>query len=260
MKAIAANPLLNAYYALIGGTVMTIHGLNQYKSHATTERGIRNFQWVLPGVLARSAQPDYQSGDRQHEINFLKADFLKQKGITCVISSNKYALPAHSKTLLNTHGIAYYHFCIEDFKPASPEQLRRVADIVEANRKRGAALIYCGFGEGRTGTMVAGWAMVAHFPKQAGANLATLGTRSNLRANFGVETEDQANNVRRAANLTVELPGALPLPPGLGFGTAAPAPAGSGTPVNGPSGMGLPDDAAMPQFNFANFSSGWSDV
>ena len=239
---------------------MTVYGLNQYQSNLVTERGFRNFQWVLNGVLARSAQPNYTGSDRPHELSYLQADFLKKKGITCLISSNKYALPAHSKTLLSTHGIAYYHFEVEDYTAARPEQLRRAADIVEINRKKGATLIHCGYGEGRTGTMVAAWAMLAHLPSQAGANLDILCSRNNLKANFGVETADQARNIRIAARLPDTLPATLPFPPGLGFsgaGQSAPQPAsGAAAPFAGPSGIGMPDDMAMPQFNFANFSSG----
>lgn len=241
---------------------MPVFGLNQYQRHFVTERGFRNFQWVLNGVLARSAQPNYTGTDKEHEISYLQADFLKKKGITCLISSNQYALPKHCKTLLNTHGIAYYHFEIEDYAAATPEQLRRVAEIVEFNSKKGAALIHCGFGEGRTGTMVAGWAMVAHMPKQDGANLDVLCSQANLKANFGVETPDQARNIRRAARLTDTLPATLPFPPGLGLsgpGQPAPQPSGgSAPPFAGPSGIGMPDDLSMPQFNFANFSSGGS--
>lgn len=241
---------------------MPVYGLNEYQRHFVTESGFRNFQWVLNGVLARSAQPNYTGSDKEHEISYPQADFLKKKGITCLISSNQYALPKHSKTLLNTHGIAYYHFEVEDYKSATPEQLRRVAEIVEFNRKKGAALIHCGFGEGRTGTMVAGWAMVAHMPNQAGANLDVLCSRANLKDNFGVETEDQARSIRRAARLVDNLPATLPFPPGLGLsgpGQPAPQPSGgSAPPFAGPSGIGMPDDLSMPSISFA--SSGSSDI
>ena len=228
---------------------MTTHGLNTYQSNFITDRGFRNFQWVLPGVLARSAQPNYTGKDQPHEISFLQVDFLKKKGITCVISSNEYGLPDHSKTLLATYGIAYVHFGIDDFQAASPYQLMNAADIIEANRKRGATLVHCGFGEGRTGTIVAAWAMLKHMPAQAGVNINTMCTRSILKANFGVETEGQVANIRAAANLPATAPATLAYPPGLGF----PSSGSSGKSFSGP--MGLPDAASFPLISFSSFKS-----
>ena len=72
--------------------------LKQYKKHFVTERGFRNFQWVLDGVLARSSQPNYRETDGEHEFGFLQADYLKQKKITCVISSNEYAFQSTPKS------------------------------------------------------------------------------------------------------------------------------------------------------------------
>ncbi|MDN3637379.1 protein-tyrosine phosphatase family protein [Simiduia curdlanivorans] len=229
---------------------MTIHGLNTYQSHLTTDRGFRNFQWVLPGVLARSAQPNYSGKDESHDISFLQADFLKKKGISCVISSNQYELPDHSKTLLATYGIAYYHFRIEDYHAASPQQLKTAADIIEANRRRGATLVHCGFGEGRTGTIVAAWAMMKHMPTQAGVNINTMCTPSSLKDNFGVETPHQTANIRAAANLP-----ATPYPPGLGFQAVASASGGSAQSFSGPGGIGMPNAASVPSINFSSIKT-----
>lgn len=232
---------------------MAIHGLNTYQSNSTTDRGFRNFQWVLPGVLARSAQPNYKGKDAPHEIGFLQADFLKKKGITCVISSNEYELPDHSKKLLGSHGIAYFHFRIKDYTAASDKELMTVADIIEANRKRGATLVHCGFGEGRTGTMVAAWAMLKHMPTQAGVNINTMCTRAILKANFGVETDEQLANIRAAAKLPATAPTTLAFPPGLGFANFSPTSGGSGKSFSGP--RGLPSAASFPPLSFSSVKS-----
>lgn len=234
---------------------MTIHGLNTYQSHLTTDRGFRNFQWVLPGVLARSAQPNYSGKDEPHDISFLQADFLKKKGISCVISSNQYELPDHSKTLLVTYGIAYYHFRIEDYHAASPQQLKTAADIIETNRKRGATLVHCGYGKGRTGTIVAAWAMLKHMPAQAGANINVMCTLAGLKTNFGVETKDQLINIRAAANLPVTPQATLPYPPGLGFSTATSGAGSSAHSFSGPGGIGMPNATSFPPINFSSIKT-----
>ncbi|ABC31414.1 predicted protein-tyrosine phosphatase [Hahella chejuensis KCTC 2396] len=245
-----------------------IYGLNSYlRNSGAAQFGFKNFQWVLPGVLVRSSQPNYAGHDQPHTLSFVQVDFLKKKGVTCIISSNEYALEEHSKTLLKTYGISYYHFKIADFKAATPAQLINAAEIIEANKKKGATLVHCGFGEGRTGTIVAGWAMTKHMKTQAGADINTMCSASSLRTNFGVETPDQVESIRAAAKLPSSYPETIPLPLGLssaasfggamGSGPSFIGPKGSG--FSGPSGLGMPDDASTPGFFFANFSSGNSD-
>ncbi|MBU6952279.1 protein-tyrosine phosphatase family protein [Hahella sp. HN01] len=246
-----------------------IYGLNNYQSIGhTAQFGFRNFQWVLPGVLVRSSQPNYAGHDQPHTLSFVQVDFLKKKGITCIISSNEYALEEHSKTLLKTYGISYYHFKIADFKAATPAQLLKAAEIIEANRKRGATLVHCGYGEGRTGTIVAGWAMTKHMKTQTGADINAMCNSLSLKGNFGVETADQVESIRAAAKLpsnSATTPLTLGLGSGASFGAlmgSAPSftgPNGSGVGFSGPSGLGMPDDASMPGFFYANFSSGNSD-
>ena len=80
----------------------------------------------------------------------------------------------------------------------TPAQLRTVADLIEHNRTRpqdpGATLIYCGAGQGRTGTYVAGWAMLKYLDN-------VLDKKSMLNLNFlsrqfGVERSEQALAVK----------------------------------------------------------------
>lgn len=233
--------------------------LKQYQKHYVTERGFRNFQWVLDGVLARSSQPNYRETDGEHEFGFLQADYLKQKKITCVISSNEYGIPEHSKKLLATHGISYYHFKLEDHHPLPPEELVAAAEIIEGNRKRGATLVYCGFGQGRTGTIVAAWAVLKHMNLSPAA-LSGFCNYPNLKSEFGVEYQAQVDNIRAAANLPEDLSNLLPDLPLFGMSPAASSGGffggGGGS---GPSGLGLPDDMSEPAFKFANFSNDEDD-
>ena len=223
--------------------------LKQYKKHFVTERGFRNFQWVLDGVLARSSQPNYQEIDGKHDFGFLQADFLKQKKITCVISSNEFGIPEHSKKLLATHGISYSHYKLEDRRALKPEQLVAAAEIIEGNRKRGATLVYCGFGQGRTGTIVAAWAVLKH-KNLSPAALSGFCNYTNLRSEFGVEEQNQVNAIRAAANLQEDLTN---LQQDLGTAASSGGFFGGGG-GGGPSGLGLPDDMSEPAFKFANFS------
>jgi protein-tyrosine phosphatase len=239
------------------------YGLNKYKSNTRTQFGFRNFQWVLEGVLARSSQPNYRNTDEDHDMGPHSVQFLKFNKIGAVISANHCDLKHASQVALGNAGIQYHHYRVGDYQPPTRFHLLNAADVIEANRAKGrATLVYCGYGEGRTGTFVSGWAMQKHIPQQAGANVANLCDHMFLKDFFGVETGAQALAVRDAAGIAAPAPPAYP--PGLGFQAGA-----SGASVNsftgpnasGPSGLGLPADNNL-GLGFANFNgsggSSWS--
>lgn len=191
-----------------------------------------NFQWVVNddklGRLARSSQPNYLGMDQIHTVRPIDVTFLKHNRIRCVISAN---------------------------------QLERATKAIEHySSQGGATLVYCGAGQGRTGTFTAGWAMLAFMRKQKVTDIDGMCNLDFLGDNFGVEKSEQVNAIRSAVGLNPtpiqniaqfsSTPGFSSFPP-PGFMNM-----GSGS--SGPSGLGLPDDDNFGIPSYANFGSGRS--
>ena len=171
--------------------------LNKFDLWAKKEFAFDRFQWVLDGTLARCGQPYYTSTDGAHTVQPPDVMFLRLKNIVSVISANHYDMEDEGKKRLKDAGIDFHHRPVADFGVPSSEQLRGVAGLIEANRTRkrkpGATLVYCGAGQGRTGTYVAGWVMLkymANRPYSEGNY-----TFSFLKDQFGVEREAQAKSI-----------------------------------------------------------------
>ena len=178
-----------------------IPGLNQCNRKAPRKFSFDRFQWVLDGTLARSGQPGYTGGaDADHTIKPFDLGFLRGNRIVCVISANRRNMDAEGMRLLSGAGIYFHHADIEDFKPPTPAQVRTVADTIEHYRTRsknpGATLIYCGFGEGRTGAYVAGWAMLKYMANLPDPEKKKMCSFRFLRNQFGVERADQAQMIK----------------------------------------------------------------
>lgn len=265
------------------------YGLNDYARNPSTLFGFTNFQWVLPGAVARSSQPNYTNKDRPHDITFPQIDYLKRQGIRCIISSNEYGLSDRVKSNLSTYGISYYHFKVKDFQPASPEQLRTAADIIESHRRQNmATLVYCGYGQGRTGTIVSAWAVMKYLAKRNDVDLDALCVRDRLKQLFGLETPEQAMSIRAAKGLPQTAPmntaptmlfppspGVIPPPPvsppnfamfsmsqssGAPSSIGAPSSFGAVNSVGAPGGIGAPDDMSVSSFSPPMSGPSWSPL
>ena len=144
------------------------------------------FQWAFPGVVARSSQPGYHDGhDHPHGMDQAAVNLLLAENIRTVISANAHPLDDASKTRLGAANIAYYHFPVADFQPHTTRQLEEASRQI---RTSPAALVYCGYGQGRTGTIVAAWALTSRIP----------GVQRNaeyLEETFGVETDAQIHRL-----------------------------------------------------------------
>ena len=196
---------------------------------------IPRFQWVLEGKLARCAQPGgFTGSDRAHTVNRHDAYFLTSKNITRVISVNSRTMDQAGQTALTNAGIAFHHFPIPDYHAPTAWELWEVARLIETGR--GATVIYCGFGAGRTGTFVAGWAKLRHKPTTKGLDDATF-----LKNNFGVEAACQTQV------LNTLVPGS-PEPVYSRTNNPLPAPI-TLLPPPPLSGVSLPGNAAIPNFN-----------
>ena len=116
-----------------------------------------NWVWVEDGKLARSSAPYYNEneGDKSQFMDDDAVEYLKKEGVTSVISLNHHELTDAEQKLLKQNDIEYVFLQVEDMHSPSKEQLEKGAAAI-ANSK-GAALVYCGYGQGRTGTQIAAW-------------------------------------------------------------------------------------------------------
>ena len=170
-----------------------LNKLNKYDRHPKTEQmytgksgrqhAFERFQWVLEGKLARSARP-YYTGTKGHTLERHDVYFLATQGITCVISAYQTDLDDAGKNALTSAGIAFHSFPVPDFNAPTAWELWEAARLIHEHR---TTLVYCGYGEGRTGTFVAAWAKLRHTPLVKGLN-----DLASLREHFGVERACQA--------------------------------------------------------------------
>ena len=266
-----------------------LYKLNEYQSGISDKLAcFKRFQTILPGKLVRSTQPNYNGYDQEHTLTETDVKELKRRKIGCVISANNCRMKKEAKDLLGKAGIAFFHFKVVDMQPPTKNQLIKASSVIELFGRRGATLVYCGYGQGRTGTVVAAWAMTRYM-KGCGASNTDIDKMCSLpflKHNFGVEKESQVHAIREAVGLpkiTAPAPIApkvkgaagvsgLLLPPGLSkpaFANFGSAPSGVSLPIitpgpaafanfgSAPSGVSLPIITPGPAA-FANFGSALS--
>jgi len=109
---------------------------------------ISNFGFLLPQKLAGSAHPGYGANLREN------IAWLYEKGIRNILTLSGESLP---EALLRECGIGLMHLPVVDFTPPSPEQIQQGVEFLRAAivDRNEAALVHCGSGYGRTGTMLA---------------------------------------------------------------------------------------------------------
>lgn len=124
--------------------------------HQTEPEVFRRFKWVVNGErpLARSSAPNYDDvieEDRTQSMDDAAVRFLVARGITNVISMNRVPLSDEEKKRLSDHGISYTHLPVPDFHPPTLAQL---LDAQNSYTSHSSTLVYCGYGHGRTGTII----------------------------------------------------------------------------------------------------------
>ena len=65
----------------------------------------------------------------------------------------------HSAAALANESITYHNLGVADFSTPTTGQLLYGCQVIDSILGRGNALVYCGFGQGRTGTMMTAYAI-----------------------------------------------------------------------------------------------------
>ncbi|KAM3483117.1 hypothetical protein MY8738_003432 [Beauveria namnaoensis] len=128
--------------------------------------GLQRFAMVTehmsPGdQLARSSCPCYQGEDSDQNITPETIAAFKKYNITHIISANSRANDETIKKALKDAGIAYTPLPVEDFHAATQDDFRQGWEAFTQHRGRGRTLVWCGYGHGRTGTMITALQMYA---------------------------------------------------------------------------------------------------
>jgi hypothetical protein len=118
------------------------------------------FWWVdaSRGSVARSSAPNYANQDSDQSMDAAAINFLTFWGITAVLSLNEYELSTSEKSALTAAGINYLHIPIKDFGVPTVDSTKEGVRFIQANN---STIIYCGYGQGRTGTMVTAWEILS---------------------------------------------------------------------------------------------------
>ncbi|KAG0639008.1 hypothetical protein HOY80DRAFT_1137083 [Tuber brumale] len=111
----------------------------------------RRFEWVVPGRLARSSAPYFDGDDSDESINQTSIEFLHHHQIKNIISLNSVELSPREKGRLRAANISYSHIRAVECAAVTQEQFDQ---IWNAYHKAGTTLVYCGYGDGRTGMAI----------------------------------------------------------------------------------------------------------
>ncbi|CAB4426389.1 unnamed protein product [Rhizophagus irregularis] len=117
------------------------------------------FEWVISKRLARSSAPHYTGRDESQNMDNDAIQFLVDNGINNVISMNQISLTDDVIERMQERGISYLNLPVEDYTAPTIRQLREAYDsYLPAQR---TTLVYCGYGHGRTGTVIAAFMLLS---------------------------------------------------------------------------------------------------
>ncbi|WP_438869126.1 protein-tyrosine phosphatase family protein [Pseudomonas sp. L1(2025)] len=108
----------------------------------------------------RSSQPYYNDeDDTLQKFDTPAIKLLKTYNIKGIVSLNHHLIHDNSMTALAAESITYHHLAVVDFGVPTAKELLQACQAVDNILSKGNALVYCGFGQGRTGTMMSAYAI-----------------------------------------------------------------------------------------------------
>ncbi|TDL21207.1 phosphatases II [Rickenella mellea] len=111
----------------------------------------------------RSSAPNYMGSDDTQRLTSDAVEFLKETDINTIMSFNRFPYSDAELATLSNAGITYRHFPVDDFTSPSLDQLRDAYEFMLDRPGGSGILIHCGYGHGRTGTVVTG--LQLHFTR-----------------------------------------------------------------------------------------------
>ena len=138
--------------------------VKEYEEYEKVDNGDMN--WIIPNKFLAFPSPSSQEYDEEGYRTFTPQDYspiFKKMGITLVVRLNK---PAYDKKIFEKNGISHRDLYFMDGTTPSEDIIEHFLDLVE-NEKGGVA-VHCKAGLGRTGTLIAIYAMKHYrFPARA---------------------------------------------------------------------------------------------
>lgn len=111
-------------------------------------------------LIYRSSAPNYreldEGGSDKTQVFDEKAyKFLKDNKVKMVISFNQWPYDKTTKAYkdMEKDGIQYHHFSVVDFDSPTAEQMKQAIAKMDTVMM-GTVLVHCGYGWGRTGTLI----------------------------------------------------------------------------------------------------------
>ena len=149
-----------------------------------------NFSFIIPGVLAGMERPGTFCKLRED------LEFLKSKRISAIISLTEGTL---ERAFIEEFGFRYLHLPVADFTPPSVAQIDQFLEFQRRAEADGlAAVVHCGAGLGRTGTMLACALVARGTPAEAAID------RVRTQRPYSIETVEQEDCVRRYAEVVAK--------------------------------------------------------
>ena len=149
-----------------------------------------NFSFVIDGVLAGMERPGTFAILRDD------LEYLKMNKISAIVSLTEFSL---ERVFIEEFGFRYLHLPVADFTPPSIAQIDEFINFQRMAEAEGlAAVVHCGAGFGRTGTMLA-CALVSR-----GISSEAAIDRVRTMRPYSIETVEQEDCVRHYADVVAK--------------------------------------------------------